>query len=140
MRRRKVVQRRIVLERFANGEKRVIARALRNVGESGWHVVPGDLLAEPGDRAVIAAEKSCQTEQQRRFSGSWLPDEADDLATIHIEIHLAKRGDRGSPTTRACEIGLGETSDAQRAHDVLRVGEREVSRPAWKPSEPLTSA
>src|ERR1700694_1781787 len=115
--RRQVVQRRVVLERFANGEEGVVAGALRTVGEAGWHVVSGDLLAEPRDRAVVAAEKSRQAEQECRFSGSRPADQANDLAAIDIKIHFAKRGDRSGAPSWAREIGLGETPDAQRAHD-----------------------
>src|ERR1700674_967905 len=112
MRRRQVVERRVVLERFAHREKGVVARALRNVGESWRHVVSGYLLTEPGDRAVVATKKSRKTEQQRRFSGSRPADQTDDLTAIHVEIHFAKRRDRGCATARAGQISLGETSDA----------------------------
>src|ERR1700730_7844080 len=115
--RRQIMQRRVVLECLANGEKRVVARALRHVRESGWNVVPGYLLTEPGDRTVVAAEESRQTKEERRFSGSRPADQANDLAVVDVEIHFAKRGDRCRAPARASQISLGETSDAQRTHD-----------------------
>jgi len=57
-------------------------------------VVSSDLLAEPGDRAVVAAEEPCQAEQERRFAGSWPPDKADDLTAIERRDSL--REARGS--------------------------------------------
>jgi hypothetical protein len=52
-------------------------------------MVPGDLLAEPGDRAVVTAKKSSQAQEQRRLSGPGPADQPDYFAAIDIEIYFA---------------------------------------------------
>jgi hypothetical protein len=92
-------------------------------------VVSGDLLAEPGDRAFVGAQKAGEAKEERRFPSARTADETNDLAAFDIEIHFAERGDRGGASTRTSEIGFGKSSDAKRAHlNNLSVDDREVSR------------
>src|SRR6059058_1670669 len=88
---REVVKRRIVLERFADGEERVvITGSLRDIGEPWWKVVPRYLFTEPGDAAFVWAEQSGETEQQCRLSGARSAHESDDFTGVHIKRDVAQ--------------------------------------------------
>src|SRR5690606_36185243 len=44
------------------------------------------------DLAVRRRLESCDRAQQRRFAGPALPDDADELALLDVEIHIVERG------------------------------------------------
>src|SRR5437588_3001801 len=91
---REVVQRRVVLESFADGEERVIAGALRSVGEAGGNVVAGDLFAEPADSAFVGAEQTGETKQKSGFARTGAADEPDYFAGVDVERDVSQRRHR----------------------------------------------
>ena len=102
---------RVVLERFANGEKRIVASALGDVGQTGRNVMSRDLFAEPIDRALVGLEEAGETEEECRFSRAWPADESYDLAASHVEADIAERGDRHGARSCAGLVRLVEASD-----------------------------
>src|SRR6266550_4782375 len=91
---RKVVQRRVVLERFADGEERVIGGALWSVGEAGGNVVAGDLFAEPADSAFVGPDQTGEAKQESRFARARPADESDYFAGVDVERDVAQCGHR----------------------------------------------
>jgi hypothetical protein len=84
-----IMKRRVVLERFANGEERIVASALGDVGQAGRNVMSRDLFAEPIDRALVGLEEAGEAEEQCGFSGAWPSDESNDLAATYVEADIA---------------------------------------------------
>lgn len=127
-RRGEIVKSRIVLEGFADGEERVVAGALRDVGKPDWNVMSGQLLAEPADAAAVGSQQTTQTEKERGLSGIGPADESDDFTALDLEGDVPQRGDRDSTRTRAGTVGLVQTFDGQcDLHDVIlarRVAQR----------------
>ena len=102
----------VVLERLPYGEEGVIAGVLRNVRKAGRQMVRGDLLAEPGDRALVRAKQSGETKEQARFTCALSPNDADDLATSDIEADFTKCGRGDCAPSRSRAVNLAESSDA----------------------------
>ena len=113
VRSREIMKCRVVLEGFANGEKRIVASALGDVGQAGRNVMSRDLFAEPIDRALVGLEEAGETEKECRFSRAWPADESYDFATSHVEADIAERGDRYGARSRAGLVRLVETPDRQ---------------------------
>src|SRR5436190_18272906 len=108
-----IVKRRVILERFSDGEKRIVTRALRCIGESGRNVMTGDLLAKPADGSFVGSQQAGETQEQRRFPGARSTDEPYYFASMYIERHIAQRGNGCRATLRAGVISLGECSHRQ---------------------------
>ena len=108
-----IMKRGVVLERFANGEKRIVASALGDVGQAGRNVMSRDLFAEPIDRALVGLEEAGETEEKRRFSGAWPSDESNDLAASYVDADIAQCGNRHGSRSRAGVVGLVESPDRQ---------------------------
>src|SRR6266403_4807510 len=104
---------RVVLERFSNGKKRIVASALGDVGQAGRNVMSSDLFAEPIDRALVGLEEAGETEEECGFSRAWPADESYDLAASHVEADVAERGDLHSARSRAGLVRLVEAPDRQ---------------------------
>src|SRR5437868_7019640 len=105
-----IVKRRVILKRFSDGEKRVVTRTLRGIGESGRNMMTGDLLAKPADGSFIGSQQAGETQEQRRFPGARSTDESYYFARMYIERYIAQRGNRRRATLRAGVISLGESS------------------------------
>ena len=84
------MQRRVVLERLPYREEGVVARVLRNVSESGRHMMRGDLFPEPRNRSLVRTEESGEAQKQSRFARPWPADDADDLSIANIETNITE--------------------------------------------------
>src|SRR5882672_8843746 len=81
---------RVVLERFAHGEKGVVAGALGDVGQAGRNVMSRDLFAEPINRALVGPEEAGEAEEECGFSRAGPSDEPNDLAASCVEADIAQ--------------------------------------------------
>src|SRR5258706_16165599 len=95
-----IMKRRVVLERFANGEKRIVASALGDVGQAGRNVMSRDLFAEPIDRALVGFEEAGEAEEECGFSRAGPSDEANYLAASYVEADIAQGGNRHGSRAR----------------------------------------
>src|SRR5438105_5979675 len=110
---RQLMQRCVILERFADCEERVIPGALWDIGEPWWHVVSRYLFAEPCDGASVRAQQTGETKQESGFTGAGPSDEADDLAGVNVERDIAQCGNGHRTDFGTGEVGLVQTSDRQ---------------------------
>src|SRR5207248_10112653 len=95
--RREVVERRVILERLADGEERIVPCPLWDISEPWWHVVPRYVFSKPGDTARVGAEQTGETEKERRFARSRAAHKPDYLASVGVERDVAQRGNRDRP-------------------------------------------
>src|SRR5712671_4163867 len=102
------MKRRVVLERFAHRQKGVVASALRDVSQSRWDVVPGDLLAKPVDRSPIRLEETGEAKEERGFPSARPSAKPNDLARSDIDTDIAQRGYRDGSRSRAGLVRLVE--------------------------------
>src|SRR3954465_9325830 len=109
---RQIVERGVVLESLAHGEKGVVASALRDVRQPWRYVMTGYLLTEPVDRAAITPDQTGKAEEQCRLASAGLSDDSNDLARLDVEIHFAKRGDWRGSATWAREVCLGKAANS----------------------------
>ncbi len=83
------------LEVLTHREDGIDARLLRGdpeeFGRSG--TVPDGVDTTDGDGARVGAEQAGDDRQQRRLAGSIAPEQADDLARLHVEVDALKRFD-----------------------------------------------
>src|SRR5687767_13231355 len=65
-----VMECRVILQRFAYREERVVGRSLRYVRETHRHAVSRHRLAEPADGSRFAAQQPRRAKKKSRFSRS----------------------------------------------------------------------
>src|SRR5688500_1002885 len=109
-----IMQRRVVLEGLSHRQEGIVAGPLRNVRESGRHVVRSDLLTVPCDSSLVGAQQAGQAEKERGLARSWASDDSYDLAIADVERDITKSRSRGCARTGPGAVNLAKPSDGYR--------------------------
>src|SRR5687768_18246655 len=105
---RQVVQRCVILQRFANRQERVVAAALRNISEAHRHPVARDCFAKPAHRSFLAAHEPRRAEQKSRLPRASRADEPNDLSALELEAYSLERAHRHGTAARTGTKRLAE--------------------------------
>src|SRR5687768_16471120 len=95
-----VMECRVILQRFAYREERVVGRSLRHVRETHWHAVSRHRFAEPVDCSRFAAQPPRGAKKKSRFARSSGANEPDDFSAPDLEVHAAKGVNLQCPAVR----------------------------------------
>src|SRR5688572_5103420 len=115
-----VMECRVILQRFAYREERVVGRSLRYVRETHWHAVSRHRFAEPVDCSRFAAQQPRGAKKKIRLALSVRANEPNAFSARTLRVRAADVVPRQCPAVRPCPEYLGESVDDQRrCHDLL---------------------